>query len=799
MPEPTLIWGLFPRGLGLVFLISFVSLSGQVLFAGGTKGMLPAHRRLAKIAEDFPTWRRFYYFPTLLWINCSDAVIQTLPLVGIAGALMVIYGGAFSFWGLLICYVCYLSLDPVMSLIFPWDCLLFECTVLALFLPATHALPDLHAVAAPAPALAWAYRLVVFRVMLGFGKQKFIGSRAKDLAYLKGFLIGQPLPSKIGWYAQKLPVAWLKPPVLFMFFAEIIAPFFVFVPGPLTVVFAVSTIFLMIGIQAMGSFGYFSLVTMVACLPLFDNATPKSLELLGLFSAGQPVIVNAFVLVHMLFASVTFLFNSWMANSWHLWAFWYQLPRWVQPAFTFLRLAHPFRWLHAYGVFPPNTAPGIKGTLMVEATWDRKQWHDLEFKYSCSNERSPPRFVAPHHPRGDQAIIYDTFGLNPTSLMASILGAFEPYPYGSHAPASAFAQACLRGDGLVLLKGAVLEQHKKPPLAVRMTTVLLEPVSLREHRETGNWWKRTYIGPHVPPRELDPEYWTYALAEPELWHFDAIFWRRRSRLKALIDAALKPQADPMTLVLHDARPITSDDVTCFWNEFVPMLGGSVRKSFDTLPDTVKAVKTRFDRDRQRAIYRLLNRFALLLVARLEPMFLHRGLKPLIPVRTYFHLWMLVHYVIGCGREAYLAAFAEPESIKAYIPELTSQTGLYALAVFRFDELSFEAQKLRLVESIMFPHDPEAKRVNTEKVRAENLDALLPAERLFIRMSRAVSGFFSVLPDVRDGFKGPRFDQGYPERHLKFRELDSGEVVRLPFDDEALAKPGSAELGPAAAE
>ena len=37
------------------------------------------------------------------------------------------------------------------------------------------------------------------------------------------------------------------------------------------------------------------------------------------------------------------------------------------------------------------------------------------------------------------------------------------------------------------------------------------------------------------------------------------------------------------------------------------------------------------------------------------------------------------------------------------------------------------------------------------------------------------------------------------RHLKFRELDSGEVVRLPFDDEALAKPGSAELGPAAAE
>jgi hypothetical protein len=799
LPEPTLIWGLFTRGIGLVFLISFVSLSGQVVFAAGRNGVLPAYRRFAKIEQDFPTWRRFYYFPTLLWINRSDAVLRALPLVGIAGALMMIYGGAFSFWGILTCYVCYLSLDPVMSLIFPWDCVLFECAVLALFLPATHALPNLDAVAAPAPALAWAYRLRLFRVMLGFGKQKFIGSRKKDLAYLKGFLIGQPLPSKIGWYAQKLPVAWLKPAVLFMFFVEIIAPFFVFVPGWLSVVFAVSTVFLMIGIQAMGSFGYFSLVTIVGCLPLLDHTTPALLSITSLFSAGQPLIVNAFVLVHTMASGAAFLFNSWLAHSWHLWAFWYQLPRWVQPLFTFFRVMHPTRWLHSYGVFPPNTGPGIKGTLLVEVTWDRKQWHELEFHYSPSNPRSAPRFVAPHHPRGDQAIIYDTFGLNPTSLMASLLGSFDPYPYGSHAPASAFAQSCLRGEGLALLKGPALDAHREPPLGMRMTTVLLEPCSLQEHRETGIWWKRRYIGPHVPPRELDPDYWKYALAEPELWHFDAIFWRRRSRLQPLLQAALRPDAEPLSLVLEDANPITREDVESFWSDFVPMLAGSVRTSFDTLPDTVEAVKARFDRDRQRAFYRLLNRFAMLLVARLEPLYLHRGLKPLIPVRTYFQLWMLVHHVIGCGRDAYLAAFADPESIKSHIPELTSQTGLYALAVFRFDELTFEAQKLRLIEAIIYPHDPATKRANTEKVRRENLEGLTGSERFFIGVSRTISGFFSVLPDVRDGFRGPRFEQGYPERYPTFRELDSGEVVMLPLDEESPDKPRAAEAGPAAAE
>ncbi len=798
MSEPTLIWGLFTRGLGVVFLISFISLSGQVAFGAGRIGMLPVHRRLSKIEEDFPTWRRFYYFPTLLWISRSDWMLRALTWVGILASLAVLYGGPLSFWGILTCYVCYLSLDIAMALIFPWDCLLFECTVLALLLPATHALPNLHAVSAPAPALAWAYRLLLLRVMLGFGKQKFVGSRSKDLAYLKGFLVGQPLPSKIGWYAQKLPAVLLKPAVLFMFFVEIIAPFFIFVPGPLSIVFAVGTVFLMIGIQAMGSFGYFSLATMVLCLPLLDNTTPLALSITGLFSQGQPILVNGFVALHTLFACVAFMFNSWLANSWHLWAFWYQLPRWIQPLFSFIRFAHPFRWCHAYGVFPPNTGPGVKATLLCEVTWDRKQWHELEFKFSPSNPKSAPRFVAPHHPRGDQAIIYDTFGLNPTSLMASILGSFDPYPYGSHAPASSFCQSCLRGEGLTLLKGEALETHQAPPVSMRITTVVLEPVSLKEHAATGNWWKRTYIGPHVPPEELDPDYWQYALAEPELWHFDAIFWRRRSKLKRLIDAAQRDGCDPMTLVLEDAAPISSEDVESFWNDFVPLIGGPVRTSFDNLPDVVDDVRARFDRKRQRAFYRLLNRFALLVVARLEPFYLHRGFKPLIPVRTYFHLWLLVHHVIGCGRDAYLAAFANPESIKSHVPDMTTQTGLFALAVFRFEEMTFEAQKLRLIESMMFPHDPVLKRASAEKLMRDTLEGFTPLERLFLRVSRSISGFFNIAPIIRDSFKGPRFERGYPERYPTFRELDSGEVVLA-----AHAKPPEtappANAGPAAAE
>ena len=69
---PELVTGLYTRGLGLVFLISYLSLAPQVVNTSGRHGGFPAHRRLAKIRRDFPLWRRWAHFPTLLWLNDSD-------------------------------------------------------------------------------------------------------------------------------------------------------------------------------------------------------------------------------------------------------------------------------------------------------------------------------------------------------------------------------------------------------------------------------------------------------------------------------------------------------------------------------------------------------------------------------------------------------------------------------------------------------------------------------------------------------------------------------------------------------
>jgi hypothetical protein len=770
--RPELVWGLYARGLGLVFLISFASLSHQVVNTSGRNGGFPAHLRLAKIRRDFPLWRRWLHFPTLLWLNDSDRTLRGLTWLGLAAACVAIYGGPLSPYALGVCYVCYLSLDLMVGLIYPWDCLLFEASVLSLFLPATYALPELAAVSSPAPALAWAHRLLLFRVMFGFGKQKFMGSTSKDLTYLKGFLIGQPLPSTLGWYAQKLPNTLLKGAVLFMFFVEVPAPFMGLWPGLPSTICALTTAALMVGIQATGNFGYFSVLTIVGCIPLLDNVTPRQLELASLFGPGAPNLTNAFVLVHTLCACLAFPFNSWFGQCWHLWAVWFRLPRLYQLPFAFVRLMHPFRWLHPYGVFPPNTGPGIKTSLLVEASWDGKRWHELDFHYAFCNEKSRPRFIAPHHPRGDQAVIYETFGLAPTSLVSTTMGPYDPYAFGTVPAAHVLGQRITDGFGGDFVKGEALEQHKEPPSHVRITTVLLEPVSVEQHKRTGDYWKRAYIGPHMPPRAHDPILWNEFLPEPELWHFDAITWRRRSRLKRLMDGALAGREDPMQLALLESDgELTSADVERFWGELVPSIGARSR-DLDTLADVEPEMRARFDRRERRALQRLLGRFSFLLVAKLEPLYLGRMGAPLIPVKTYSHLWMLAQHVIAQGKEAYLEALRDPLALAAEAPRMTPHSGMYYYSLFRFEAMVFDAQKARLLAVLSAPYDEEQKKA----LLTTKPEDMPPFQRRLDAIAQAISGYYCIAPTMLEAFKGPRFDQGYPELYPEFRELPSGEVV-----------------------
>ena len=374
-----------------MFLVSFASLSTQVVPAAGREGVTPVAKWFPRMRSDFGAPERYFYFPTLLWLNASDAMLRGLCFAGMAAALGVVYGGPFSFFCLLICYLAYLSLDLPMGLIFPWDCALFEASFFSLFLGPTLPLPSLEAVHPPEPAIAWMYRLLLFRVMFGFGKFKFLGATKQDRGYLKGFLINQPLPSYIGWYMQKLPMWMLKGALLTMFIAEIPVPLLLFFPGRASIIAGVAIFLLMIAIQACGSFGYFSMVMMVVCVTVFDSVTPRKLGLSTMFATPSAAVATTVVLLHTFGALINFPFNSWVSQRWFLWPHFLRArPRWLTLPLVFYRALYPFRCFHSYGVFFPGTGPGIKCVPVMELSWDGQKWIECPFKYATSLPSSPP-------------------------------------------------------------------------------------------------------------------------------------------------------------------------------------------------------------------------------------------------------------------------------------------------------------------------------------------------------------------------------------------------------------------------
>ena len=90
-------------------------------------------------------------------------------------------------------------------------------------------------------------------------------------------------------------------------------------------------------------------------------------------------------------------------------------------------------------------------------------------------------------------------------------------------------------------------------------------------------------------------------------------------------------------------------------------------------------------------------------------------------------------------------------------------------------MCFEAQKLRLVSAITAPWGEEERR----KI-AYSSEHMTPFQKWFVELSLSFSGFFNVMPYIRDAFSGPRFDQGYPELLPSFVQVESGEIILRGF-------------------
>ena len=81
----------------------------------------------------------------------------------------------------------------------------------------------------------------------------------------------QPLPTWTSWYVHQLPARFHLVCVALMFYAELVAPFFVFGPRPIRLIGFASLVLLQVLIAATGNYGFFNILTIILCLSMLDD------------------------------------------------------------------------------------------------------------------------------------------------------------------------------------------------------------------------------------------------------------------------------------------------------------------------------------------------------------------------------------------------------------------------------------------------------------------------------------------------------------------------------------------------
>ena len=409
---------LFGRGLGLVALIAFVSYWSQANGLVGDEGIMPFHdqlenaRNISQNNPEAPT--KEWILPTLLWLAPDGESLTLLFGFGVTFSLLLMVGvlPALSVAGI---WVCYLSVMVVGSpfLHFQWDNLLMETCLLSVFFLPWKVFAGPRSTPAPSHLGRLLILLLLFKLMFESGIVKFTyfgpgdTNAWSDFTALEYHYWTQPIPAWTSWYFDRLPDFLDKISLWFMYTAELVLPFFFFLPRNARRLAFAGQILLQCAIMASGNYGFFNLLSVVLCLPLLDDqilprrlrhwisnnqaqvaemAWAKRLRLAGLVPLGILVPYLGSIYLKKDFegnrpspGEVSDEPSAWRLNI--------------------LQKARQTRSLNSYGLFRVMTT--TRPELIVEASMDGETWKPYEFKWKPGDLEKAPEFFIPHMPRLD--------------------------------------------------------------------------------------------------------------------------------------------------------------------------------------------------------------------------------------------------------------------------------------------------------------------------------------------------------------------------------------------------------------
>lgn len=456
----------FLRALAFVYLVAFWVAARQFIPLAGERGLLPFPDYLGRLPS-------FWRAPSLLWFFRTDRAVKVISWSGMALAAIALSGQSdahrwiwsMSIWMAL--YVLYLSLVNAGQVFYGygWETLLLETGFLAAFLgPAGWASPWIT---------IWLLRWVLFRVMLGAGLIKLRGDPCwRSLTCLHFNFETQPLPNPLSWYFHRLP-SWLKKAgVLLTHFVELVVPWALLAPPPISYVAGGLTALLQLMLIVSGNLSWLNYITLVLCLTCFDDRALGTLV-----HVSGPVTLPPF----------GFQLTVWLLAGLVVVLSFYPVRNMLSRAQAMNASYNPLHLVNTYGAFGAVTRQRFE--VILEGTTartpdSRADWHEYAFKCEPGPVRRRPPVIAPYHSRLDWQMWFA--GMSPAWAQPWLLRVVH---------------RLLQGDpGLLRLMGPN-PFPDEPPKHIRARRYRYAFASTAARR-SGVWWKRELAGELLPPLSL---------------------------------------------------------------------------------------------------------------------------------------------------------------------------------------------------------------------------------------------------------------------------------------------------------
>jgi predicted DCC family thiol-disulfide oxidoreductase YuxK len=482
---------LFLRGLGVIYLIAFVSLWTQIIALVGRDGILPAADLMSQARHAFDAdgigMDRFRLLPTFCWLGASDGALLFQCALGAVLSVALIAGFAQRIC-LVALWLLYLSLATIGHdfLGFQWDNLLLEVGVISIFLAPSQIIPRPEREKPPSRAAIWLVRLLLFKLMFLSGIVKLASGDPlwRNLTALSHHYETQPLPNAIAWYVHQFPPGLQKISCALMFAIELVAPFLILAPRRLRLVGGLAIAALQVVILLTGNYTFFNWLTILLCFVACDDFTWSAVLPAKISKRYHaPVPPPAFLRwINLPFGAFAVVFVS--VSALQIVSAFRATPSWSAPMIAVYRWISPLRSINSYGLFAVMTPD--RPEIIVEGSADGREWKEYAFRYKPSALNRRPPFVAPHQPRLDWQMWF------------AALSDVRANPW--------FVNFCMR-----LLQGSpetlsLLESNPfpdAPPKYVRARLYDYHFTTRDERRRTGNWWKRQLKSEYLPPISLE--------------------------------------------------------------------------------------------------------------------------------------------------------------------------------------------------------------------------------------------------------------------------------------------------------